>query len=467
MRGSRIATSPLLAGVMTLSLPGHGHAQDTRQPDQMGLSATQIQIPDTNRTRLVLENGMVGFVVPDRTVPLVSLTAFMRGGVADDRTQGAAEMLAMMMQTRGPCWMGPGHFRETLEELNAEFRVAMSPEMTEISINVAADDADEALRIFSGIIREPCIDEAGLDAFREEVTRAARARAARAEGSLAEAVEVFKDHLYGNHEYRRYVTPEDAAELRVEDVTRFHQEHFTPSNVVLSVAGAFQLMPMAQRVDQRFADWEPRRPPSFSNARSLSTPEPRETVRVDVDKLQTWIVIGHELPALDPRDLVAVQVMNYILGGGHFDTRLFRAARDRRGLTNDATGFLEPGLRGPGTYTFRTYSRHDVVDELIDLVFAEIERIRTEPVTEEELSVAKGALIDGMFPMLFENGHTTARTFALEWARFVTFDHLASFRDRVENISVRDVQRAAERYLHPERMRVVLMGPAATSGDSQ
>ena len=67
--------------------------------------------------------------------------------------------------------------------------------------------------------------------------------------------------------------------------------------------------------------------------------------------------------------------------------------------------------------------------------------------------------------MLFENGHATARTFAFEWARYLTFDHLADYRDRVEDVSVRDVQRAAERYLHPERMLIVLVGPEGAPGD--
>lgn len=461
MDGKYPSCVPALIAMLTVGFAGEARGQDTRQPDQMGLPQANFQMPDT--TRLVLENGLIGFVVPDVSVPLVSLTAFMRGGVADDRVEGAAEMLAMMMLTRGPCWLGPGRFQETLDELDAQYRVAISPEMMEISMSVAASDAGEALRIFSGIIREPCIDETGLDAFRMEVARAASVREAVPDGSLSEAVSVFKDRLYGDHEYRRRVTVEDAAALRLEDVERFHREHFIPGNVVLAVAGAFEWMPMARTVDQRFADWQPRRPPAFSNAESVTTPEPREVLRVEVDKLQTWVVIGHELPPMSPSDLVPVQVMNYILGGGHFDTRLFREARDRRGLTNDASGVLEPSLRGPGTYTFQTSARNDVVDELVDVVLGEINRIRTEPVTEEELAVAKGALIDGAFPMLFENGHATARTFALEWARYLTFDHLAAYRDRVQDVSVRDVQRAAERYLRPERMRIVLMGPDLSS----
>ncbi len=463
-RKKRMASLLFLLGG-SFAIVVDGGAQDLRHPTEMGLAEVSIELPDTTQTRLILENGMVGFVIPDHTVPIVSFTAFVRGGSVDDRVQGAAEMLRMMIAQRGPCWMGPGRFVETLEELDAQFDVAMSVEMIEISMNVAAADAEAALRIFSGIIREPCIDEEGLTAFRNRVVSDVEAQStSRIEGSLDDAVRVFKNLLFDRHEYRRTVTVADAEALTLDDVERFQRDFFTPRNVVLAVSGAFQLLPMARLIDQRFADWQTRRPPGFSRAENVSTPEPGEITRLAVDKLQTWIVVGHELPPMSPRDLVPLQVMNYILGGGHFDTRLFREARDRGGLTNDASGFVEPGLRGPGSYTFRTYGRPEVADELVDIVFSEIRRIQNEPVTDEELAVAKGALTDGVFALLFENGHATARTFAYEWARFVTFDHLARYRDWVEDVSARDVQRAAQRYLHPERMRVVIVGPGVGTG---
>ena len=149
--------------------------------------------------------------------------------------------------------------------------------------------------------------------------------------------------------------------------------------------------------------------------------------------------------------------MNYILGGGHFDTRLFREARDKRGLTNDASGFMEFNTRGPGSYTFRTYGRHEVAQQLIDIVFAEIDRIRNELVSEEELFVAKGALIDGEFAMRFENGHAMARTMAEEHVRYGTLAHLARYVGRVDDVSAEDVRRAAQRYLNPERMIEVVV----------
>ena len=433
-------------------------AQEFPHPREMGFPEVQIQIPDTARFEFRLENGLTGFVVRDVRIPLVQFSAFVRVGTGDADKRGVAEVLAMLLR-RGPCWMGPNRFHEAMDRMAGKLTVLMTQDITEITLNVPTEDASQGLRIFSGIVRGPCIERDGLEEFRQRGVSAPTppVGAVVENGSLELAVDLFKRRLFEGHRYSEVITSEDAAAITIEDVEDFYRDFFNPSNMVLAVSGAFDSYTMLNEVDQRFTDWEARRLPRLRTGSDVQTP-PRATYRYRSDKLQTWIVIGHELPRVSPDDLPALQVMNYILGGGHFDTRLFREARDKRGLTNDASGFLEFNLRGPGTYTFRTYGRHEVAQQLIDLTFAEIERIRSELVSEEELLVAKGALTDGEFAMKFANGHAVARTFAQELARYGMFRHLLGYVRRVRSVSREDVRQAAQRYLHPERMAVVIVG---------
>jgi predicted Zn-dependent peptidase len=433
----------------------------------MGLQEPSFEMPDTAQFMVPLNNGMMAFVVGDSRQPLVTFTALVRGGKGEDEKQGAAEALTYLMRSRGPCWMAPGRFAEALEQMAASFYVGLSDELIEVSLNVPLEDAMQGLRIFSGIVREPCIDREGLEAFVQQGVGTALPVAEGEsgpvlyEGSLQAAFDLFQALLFENHPYGEPVTPGDAEALSLEDVERFHRRYFIPVNVILGISGAFEPQQIVTSVDQRFGDWEAQRLPRFSDAPDVRTREPTEVYSYRTDKLQTWIVVGHELPQINPQDWPAVEVMNYILGGGHFDTRLFRETRDKRGLTNDASGFLEPRLRGPGSYTFRTYGRPEVAQQLVDIVFAEVNRIRDEPVTEEELFVAKGALADGVFAMKFATGDGAARALAEAYAHYGTLIHLAQYVQRVRRVSARDVQRAAQRYLHPERMKVVMLGPAA------
>jgi predicted Zn-dependent peptidase len=461
----------LLAGtvVVPLALPVAGWGQDYTPPREMRLQEPSFEMPDTAQFMVPLNNGMMAFVVGDSRQPLITFTALVRGGKGEDEEQGAAEALTYLMRSRGPCWMAPGRFAEALEDMAASFYVGLSDEMIEVTLNVPLEDAMQGLRIFSGIVREPCIDPDGLEAFAQQGVGAALPLAEAGgesgpvlyEGSLQAAFGLFHARLFENHPYGEPVTREDAEALSVEDVERFHRRYFVPVNVILAISGAFEPQQIVNSVDQRFGDWEARRLPRFSEAPNVRTREPREVYAYRADKLQTWIVVGHELPQINPQDWPALEVMNYILGGGHFDTRLFRETRDKRGLTNDASGFLDARLRGPGSYTFRTYGRPEVAQQLVDIVFAEVNRIRNEPVTEEELFVAKGALADGVFAMKFAAGDAAARALAEAYAHYGTLIHLAQYVQRIRRVSARDVQRAAERYLHPERMKVVMLGPAA------
>ncbi len=447
-------------------LPDRMAAQDLTHPREMGLPESRFEVPGEDRYRFGLRNGIVGFFVADRTAPVVTLTAFVRAGKWDDGKQGAAEVLEMMLQHEGPCWMAPGSFGTALDDMAAEYYVRMTADITEITLSVAADDAMRALRIFSGILRETCVRRDGLDKYRSRVVTEEFPPGATggepgptlADASLRVAVDLFHRHLYEGHLYGEPVTQADVAALTVEDVRRFRDRSFDPGHVVLAVSGWFDPLRITQLATQQFSDWEGApRPPQLRRAPPIQPSDSQRVYRYRADKLQSFVVLGHELPPVSPEDWPALEVMNYILGGGHFDTRLFREARDKRGLTNDASGFLEPHDRGPGSYTFRTYSRPEVSDQLVQIVFGEIDRIRNEPVTEEELFVAKGALVDGALAVKFANGHAMARTFAVEHARRGTVSYPARYSQLVQAVTAEDVLDAARRYLKPERMTVVVI----------
>ena len=157
-------------------------------------------------------------------------------------------------------------------------------------------------------------------------------------------------------------------------------------------------------------------------------------------------------------DRAALEVMNYILAGGHLYTRMTIETRYKYGYTNDASGFLEDRWFGPGSYTFRSYSRHDVIGAIYDNMMGEIERIREEPVTEEDLFVARGALTEGAFQVRYLDGYATVRSFALEKLRYGDHSRSATYVDRIRAVTVADVREAARKYIRPERIQVVLVG---------
>jgi zinc protease len=441
-------------------------AQDYTHPRDMNLADARPLIPDPSNYQYRLANGLVIYIIEDHTAPLVTFTALVRAGTAQGR-RGAGAAVEQALRS-GPANTSPAAFRQTLEEMTAAYAVSVGREITELSLNVPAEDAWQALDLLAAVLRAPRVGAPGASPQASPgAVRQAEDGPVLYEGSMPVAVRLFEDLLYGAHPFGGSVADTDTATLTPSDVSAFHQQLFVPSNVVLAVAGDLDGADVRRRVLQTFGDWRARSAPRVAAPPSLAGGAPERTVHTfEVDKLQGWVVMGHELPAVPLADEAPLQVMNYILAGDHLAGRMFIEARDRRGLANDEIGHPEPRLRGPGTYTFRAAGRPASIAPLIDVALKEIERIQNGTVTEEELLVAKGALADGAFVLQFRNGHSTAATLAREWAEFGDHRRSATYRARIQAVSAAQVRAAARKYLHPDRMQIVVLGPVAAIRES-
>lgn len=445
----------LLASLVTISAPLL--AQDLAHPRDMGFPESTYTRPDPADFELALENGLIAYVAESRYVPLVTMSVFVRAGKVSDEKQGAAEVLLDALQRTGD-----SEFQSALKAMTAEFNVDMHDEWTEITLNVPVEDLDQALPMFAGLVRQPAVNNANLE---RAAARAApdgedlggESGPALYEGSLNAAVDRFYEIIYADHPYGARPTAGDFSRLGVDDVRDFHARYFVPGNVTIAVAGDIDVDEINNSLNDLFADWP-----------TAAVPEPAQIPDVEAaptalhhfpaEKLQSWLVFGHDLPEVPLADQAALEVMNYILAGGHLWTRMTIETRYKYGYTNDASGFLEPRWFGPGTYNFRSYSRPEVIKNIFDNMMDEVYLIRSEAVTDEEMTVAKGALADGAFQVRYLDGYATTRSFALEKLRYGNHDRSASYVQRIREVSKEDVLNAALKYLRPDDTQVVLVG---------
>lgn len=456
MNGARTAGLALLALGLSVATASDARGQRQTHPRDMRLDAPTFERPDPERYRHGIGDA-VAYIVEDRRVPLVTVSAFVPVGHGDAPSAAVPRAVERALRA-GPASMAAGSFDAELAAMVAEWRVAMGPELTELSLDVPAGDAPRAIELLVATLRDPRF----TDVPAGRPPSAVRSGSASGEsgpvlyeGSLPVAVDLFHEWLYGESPYGGL--PLDA--VTADEARRFHAAHFGPATTTLAVAGDIAADDARRALEAGLAGWIGGRAPD-RRVRATPAPPPQREIRLyDTDKLQGWVVLGHALPPVPLRDRAALEVMNYILGGGHFDTRLFRELRDKRGLANTGSGFPEYHAAGPGSYTFRTYGRPDVIPLLVELTLAEIEGIRAEPVTRDELDIARGALADGVFAMRYADGYATARSFAEEWARTGGHEESASYPERIRAVTAEDVRTAARRYLDPARLRIVVVGP--------
>lgn len=426
-----------------------------KAPREMGLAPSSFTMPDPEGHKVELDNGLVAFVVPGDKASLVTLKAVVGAGYAYNK-KGVAQSLRTILQRQPVCDMSMDAFERYQHDRAFDYSVSQDEELTSITLNALSEDYDEALALFTKIITQTCINGQTSRLFKghQGVPDSEYVK----DGSLPKAVDLLKQQLYAGHPFNAQVSAAEAAAISTNDLQSFHQKYFSTGNMSVAISGDIDVNKVKGDITAGFSAVSTTDRQVADLAYITST---KATLGYTTNKLQTWIVIGLLLPEITPEALPALEVMNYIIGGGHFDTRLYKETRDLRGLTNDASGFPKWKQTGPGFYSFRTYGRPEVADQLIALTMAEINKIRDTKVTEEELFVAKGALADGVFQMLFENSHATAGTLAEHWVRYQSFEHLRQYPERIKQLSIEDVQAAAQQYLNTEEMvTLVLSSPA-------
>ncbi|MDH5643300.1 MAG: insulinase family protein, partial [Gemmatimonadota bacterium] len=364
MTVGRLGLAALFVASIAAAVPADALARQQRDGDAL---------PDTLDFLFQLENGLPGVLVTDPTMDRLRFSVFVRAGWGDDRTQGVVEMVAQMVE-RGPCWMGPGRFEEALREIDAEISVQLSPDMAEVAFSASLEDPYQALRLFSGAVRAPCLDRAALDDFQasdtfgasfSEVDDSTLAAAGDLNNPFA-LVGFVQDFLFRDHENTTLVPALEAAAITLDELNEFYREYFQPTNSVLSVSGPDSAMQLLEHVAQMFSDWEPRNVPVLKRALNfpatagktffVETPNP--------DGTGFWLSMGLGLPRVDVERRAEVDMLAGVLA------RLLGANVDRVAEV-EVRPFVH--VRGPGVLVVRAWvgggrDVRDVKSEILSAV---------------------------------------------------------------------------------------------------
>jgi predicted Zn-dependent peptidase len=430
-------------------------AQDLTHPREMQLPEPTFIRPDPGSLQLELDNGLMAYIAEDHRAPLVSITAYIGVGSGHGKPGEAAALAAALR--RGPASMRPGEFLATLAQMDALYKVTQGHEETQLYLDVPAEDVDAALRLMAAVLSAPAF-EGAVPGSTPRVASGAIDYAY----SLQDAIALFEQQLFAGHAFRRTPTATERTDAGSSGAQVLHAGFFRGGNITLAIAGDFSQSKARQQTRSAFSVIAPGdldRQIRFPALMPQPSDNSRTLLLSEADRDQGWVVIGHELPPIPEEDEAALHVMDYILGAYHLDSRLYRSSRELRGLTNDNSSFLEPGIHGPGAYSFRTYGRPEAVRLLVDVTFRQLELMRSTPVTDDELFVAKGALVDGIYAERYATGLDAANAYAIEWLRKGNHKSSASYPARVAAVSIDQVQAAAQKYLHPQRMIVAVLGP--------
>jgi len=441
---SVVASCSLLAPTPT--------AQNVR-PDQLTFASLEFQIPKIEQVQLA--NGIRVYLLEDAELPLVEVTAMIGAGAISDPVEkdGRSGLFAALLQDGGAGERDPVAFEEYLESLAIDFGAGTGSYMTTIGLSMLQEDVNKGITILDDVLRRPRFDSSRLELHRKQTLEGLRRRDDNP-GSVAGRA--LNRAIYADHPFGRAATVESVTAVTRDDLIAFHRKHFVPDNLWLAISGDFDRQSMLSNLEQVFGDWQPVGHHAQPLPMLRQSLEPAVWV-AEKDIPQTTIRLGHIGVSKDNPDLHAIRVMNFILGGGGFNSRLLREIRSNRGLAYSVYSYFPVGRKLPGAFIAGSETKCASTGEVVGLMLDEMKRIRTEPVSAEELALAKESRINS-FVFAFTNSHQIlTQQVRLDYFNYPE-DYMQSYRQKVAAVTREDIQRVAQKYLQPEKLAIVLVG---------
>ncbi len=430
------------------------------RPERLVFGELKFDVPAAAKYRHELPGGVVAYVVEDHALPLVKLSALLRTGAfrePEGRT-GLAALTATMLRKGGTASLTPEQFDEKVDFLAAQIGSAAGDVRATASLDVITPALAEGLDLFFEMLTAPRFDPARLEIEKGILLEGMKQRNDDA-GDIVNREWGFL--LRGEQHFAaRQMTAAELAALGREELAAFHRRTYGAEHLVLAISGDVDTPVLLADLERRLAGWHAGEPdPAWPPAGPEFEPRPG-LYQVEKDIPQGKVRIGH-LGAqwrdwADP-EMYALMVMNDILGGGGFTSRLTKRIRSDEGLAYGASSGFGIGTFWPGVFAMAFDSKNATVAYATEIALEELGKIRTGEPSEEEMRVSKNSFID-TFPRSFESAARIANTFANDEVIGRAPDYWMQYRDRLRAVTATQVRAAAEKYLHPERLVMLVVG---------
>ncbi len=403
--------------------------------------------------RSVLDNGVVLLTSEQRGLPMVTLKLLIDGGSRYDPAgrEGLACLTARLL-TYGTRSRTALQISEALDFIGGSLNTGCDDETAGITLTVLKKDLSRGLSILADILTASTFPPEEIDRQKQAVIAAIRAKSENP-GDIA--YRKFSEALFPQSPYGRPAegTEESVKKIERSDLIEFYRNFLRPNRTILAAVGEIGHQEAFKRLTKALQGWE--RGPETTD----SIPSPRagsgDMIRVQKAITQANIIIGHEgVPRSHP-DYYAIQVMNYILGGGGFSSRLMDSIRNDRGLAYSVYSHYEAG-KFVGSFQIVMQTKNDTANEAIRITKEEIQRIREKGVTDDELKAAKDYLV-GSFPLRLDTNRRIASFLAQVEFFELGLDYPERYPDLIGRVTKADVLRVAKRYLQPEKLIVVVV----------
>lgn len=421
------------------------------------MSQTVLDVVSTSSTKIqhvVSPLGIQAWLVESSIVPLIALNFTFEGGAAQDEPHlsGTAQLMAQLLDEGAGAYTSDA-FQERLAAHAIELGFGVTQDGFSGSLKTLVKHADEAFELLRLAIFEPRFDTDAIERTRAQTLAGLRYHAKdpnhlSSKGFFAHA---FPKHPYG---LGSSGSVETVPFISRDDLVNMHQMLTNRRQLKVVAVGAISASQLAQRLDDMFGGLG-----SESELRAI----PKLDVQglgmrhvIDLDVPQSVIRFGtHGLSRHDP-DYIPAYVLNHILGGGAFTSRLFQEVREKRGLAYSVGTSLTP-YRGSAVLTGYTATKNERVEECLSVIREEMLKLRDEGPSDDELKKAKSYLV-GSYPLNFDTSTKIAGQLAQIFFDNMGIDYTDRRNSLINAVTQEDIYRAAQRVIGNGDVLTVIAG---------
>ncbi len=448
----------LFSVVMPVSAPFLTAGEIVDHPDKLRYEELDYRPPKPADFRYQLECGATAYIAENHEVPTFDLTVIVGTGsiYEPEDKAGLADMTGFLMRNGGFEGMSTSELDERVAYLAGEISVSIGTSQGTAKLFCLSKDIDEGLNLLKGVLHSPTFDKEAIDRYRSDILSNLKQR--NNNTSSIERRE-WQFLMYGDHPSTRSLkrTERSINSITREDMIEFHRKYFFPGNFTFAVSGDFETKEIVKKLNKMLADWPDQELTLPQIPDHLPDPKPGIYMIKKEEVNQSRITLGHIGIKRDNPDEFAISVMNDILGGGGFTSRIVRRVRSDEGLAySTGSRFTGPVLY-PGTFRSWFQTKHTTGAYGTKIIMEEIERIRTEKIDEEELEISKSSFISDLVNP-FSSKKSIVNTFASDDYTGRPDDYWQNYKDNMNAVTTDDVLRAAQKYLHPDKLVFLVVG---------
>jgi zinc protease len=443
---------------IVLSLSAALNAQPKRPDATLGLKfppLREIQLPKIETT--TLSNGMQVMLLEGHELPTVRGVALVRtGNLFDPKDKiGLATVVGSVIRSGGTKTKTGDQLDEQLENIAASVESDIGESSGSVSFSCLKENTAEVLSAFADILTSPEFREEKIDLIKNQLRGSIARRNDEPSGIATReftALLLGKDNPYGwDMEYST------VDRIQRADVVEFYKRYFFPSNIILAIRGDFNSAEMKAQLERLFGSWtvtQPKVPPFPPVTKNPATGVYYALAKKGVT--QTNFAIGQQGGTLDDKDYPALEVMADILGGG-FHSRLFQHVRTQLGNAYSISSDWGANYDHPGLFEIAGSTKSASTTETFKVILEEVEKMRTQPVTAEELETAKQAVLNGFIFHFDTPAKTLNRLLIYKYYNYPD-DFLFRYQKAISAVTAADVLRVAKQRLDPAAFVMLAVG---------